>query len=292
MLHLIGRLPLKACYRVGGAVAFLAEKVFRYRSDVVMTNLSRCFPEKKYKELSLLKHEFYRHFGDLVAETLWFGATRDPERLRKAHIVELSGLEEVNRVFEKAPSVMVMYSHCGNWELYGGIASYNYSDQPSPLTEDNTVVVYKKMKSRMWDEIIRDNRLAPVLDKEGFEGYVESNELVRFVLEHRDRKMCYNVNTDQSPYKFAKACPEVEFMHQTTRTMTAAAALARKVGMAVFYLNMKPVERGRYVMQYTLLCEDASGVSPEEMMARYYELLEKDINETPSNYLWTHKRWK
>lgn len=292
LLRLLGALPLKFHYAMGRFVAFLAEKVFRYRSDVVTVNLSRCFPEKKYGELKRLKHAFYRHFGDLVAESVWFGACRSPKRLLKEHVVELKGNEDVNRIAATGKSVMTMYSHCGNWELYGGIESYNWSDSPTIFREDNFVVVYKKMKSRMWDDILRDNRTAPLKDRRGFDGYVESNDLVRYVLEHRGEQKFYNVNTDQAPYKFAKACPEIEFMGQKTTTMTAAAALARKTGMAVFYLNMRPVERGRYVMEYTLVCEDASQHTPEEIMARYYELLEKDIKAMPENYLWTHKRWK
>ena len=27
-------------------------------------------------------------------------------------------------------------------------------------------------------------------------------------------------------------------------------------------------------------------------MERYYALLQKDIEAQPSNYLWSHKRWK
>ena len=33
-------------------------------------------------------------------------------------------------------------------------------------------------------------------------------------------------------------------------------------------------------------------MTPEEITRRYYDLLEKDIKETPHNWLWSHKRWK
>ena len=33
-------------------------------------------------------------------------------------------------------------------------------------------------------------------------------------------------------------------------------------------------------------------MKPEQIMRRYYDLLEEELNETPHNWLWTHNRWK
>ena len=40
------------------------------------------------------------------------------------------------------------------------------------------------------------------------------------------------------------------------------------------------------------IARDASELAPGEVMDRYYALLQKDIEAQPSNYLWSHKRWK
>ncbi|MBQ2874111.1 MAG: hypothetical protein IJE85_02320, partial [Bacteroidales bacterium] len=49
---------------------------------------------------------------------------------------------------------------------------------------------------------------------------------------------------------------------------------------------------GRYEMTLIPICRNASEFTPEEIMRKYYDLLEEEINETPHNWLWTHKRWK
>jgi len=183
-----------------------------------------------------------------------------------------------------------MYSHCGNWELFGGIE--NYAPAPFCINEENTVVVYKKMSSRMWDEILRHFRTAPLKSRKTFEGYVESDDVVRYILRNRSNRKVYNFNTDQNPYKNAVATMQLTFMNQHSYSMTAAASLARKMGLAVVYLAMRIKQRGHYEIEYIPICEDASKMTPEEIMLRYYELLEKDIKEQPANYLWTHRRWK
>ena len=47
LLRLLGLLPLRVHYALGRFVAWLAEDVIRYRRDVVIHNLTKCFPDKK-----------------------------------------------------------------------------------------------------------------------------------------------------------------------------------------------------------------------------------------------------
>ena len=81
-------------------------------------------------------------------------------------------------------------------------------------------------------------------------------------------------------------------MHQQTNAMIGSMGLACKLSHAVVYMGMKRLERGRYEVSFTPICEDASQMTPEEILRKYYDLLEQELNETPANWLWSHKRWK
>lgn len=290
-LRLLGLLPLRVHYALGRFVAWLAEDVVRYRRDVVMHNLTKAFPEKNVWDLKPIRKAFYQHFGELVAEAVWFGGCRNAKRLRRARLVEVENPEVAARLFEAAPSMVVMYSHSGNWELYGGIESYNYTDKPLPFNEQNFCVVYRELSSRAWDDVMRDNRFAPLKDRKHFPGYIETKDLIRYAYSHRDEKKIYNVNTDQRPYFESPANMDVDFFGQQVQTMTGAAALARKLGMSVAYLSMRRERRGHYVMRYEPICEDASKLGVAEIMQQYYRLVEADIRQQPENYLWTHQRF-
>ena len=291
LLRLLGLLPLRVHYVLGRLVSWLAEDVVRYRCDVVDGNLALCFPDKSDQERMEIRKAFYRHFGEIIAETVWFGACRTPKRLRRQRLVEIDNPEVPARLFEAAPGMVVMYSHYGNWELYGGIESYNYTDIPVPFTEQNFCVVYRELSSKTWDCIMRDNRFAPLRDRKHFPGYIETRDIIRYAFAHRDEKKVYNLNTDQRPYFASPANLDIDFFGQHVKTMTGGAALARKFGMAVAYLSMRRDRRGHYTLHYTTICEDASQMPVEDMMKQYYALLEKDVREQPANYLWSHKRF-
>ena len=288
---LLSKLPLSLLYRVGDFSAWLAGNALHYRSDVVWINLSRSFPDKKYKELKSVYKDFYRHLGELVAEFIWFGGSTF-KKLRKQGIVKITNSQVLADMREKAPSVTLLSTHCGNWELMGGLPGYESADGALfPFSERDIYVVYKKLSSEVSDRVFALNRIAP-LEIVGTECEVESKNILRFSIANKDRKCLYIYPADQAPYSGTGKHPIGEFMHQPTNAMIGSMGLACKLSHAVVYMGMKRLERGRYEVTFTPICEDASQTTPEAILRKYYDLLEQELNETPANWLWSHKRWK
>jgi KDO2-lipid IV(A) lauroyltransferase len=256
-----------------------------------MVNLSRSFPDLKYGEIKALAKDFYRHFGEIVAESIWFSGS-NYKRLYDSGIVTVTNPEEFNRLFLSTPSMTVLSTHCGNWELLGGFLGYRTSTgEKVALEEEQIRVVYKKLSSPVADEVFKRNR-ASALEKVGTSCEIESMNILRHAVANRGKRLIYIYPTDQAPYWKAAKHPMGEFMHQQTNAMLGSVGAACKLSHSVMYLKMKRVERGRYEMTLIPLCANASEMKPEDLMRRYYDLLEEEINETPANWLWTHKRWK
>lgn len=287
----LGKLPLKFHYFMGDILSWIAEKLLRYRTDVVWINLSRSFPEMKYKELKQVYRDFYRHFGEIFAETIWFAAATY-KRLFKSGIVTVTNPEEINDIFLSTPSMTVLSTHCGNWELMGGFLGYRTSSGVKVAIEEKQIqVVYKKLSNPVSDEVFRRNRVA-ALEIVGTSCEIESSNILRQTLKQKDERKVYIYPTDQAPYRKAGKHPIGDFMSQPTNVMLGSVGVACKLSHSVMYMKMKRVERGRYEMTLIPICRDASELTPEELMRKYYDLLEEEIRETPANWLWTHKRWK
>lgn len=292
LMRLLALQPLKMHYFWGRCLSWFVSGPMHYRRDVVMINLARSFPEKKYSELRKIADDFYKHFGDLFAETFWFAGSHDTKRLRNSHICEMEHADVLNRLYNDCPGVIVLTSHLGNWELTGGILNYVYAPDKVDFGEKNTTVVYKELSNSFWDKVFGDNRCAPIAKENKETCYVESRKILRFVIAHRNEKRLYIFPTDQCPYKYASAHTVDNFMHQPTLTMTGGAALAHKFGFAVVYMAFKKKEDFGYKMSFREICPDASKFTPEDIMNKFYSYLEEDVNAQPENYLWTHKRWK
>lgn len=291
ILVILSKLPLKFHYFMGDILAWLARNVIRYRYDVVMTNISRSFPEKKYKEISNIAQDFYRHFGEIVAEAIWFSGS-SYKRLYKSGIVTITNPELVSGMFENSPSLTVLSTHCGNWELMGGFLGYRRPDDfQYAFGEAQISVVYKRLASDVADEVFKRNRVSP-LEVVGTECELESSQVMRFSIRNKDAKRVYIYPNDQAPYWKAAKHPIGKFLNQETNAMAGSLGVACKLAHAVVYMKMKHVGRGRYEMSFIPICDDASKHNPEELVRKYYDILEEEIVETPYNWLWTHKRWK
>ena len=220
-------------------LAWFLRKVVRYRSDVVMVNLSRSFPKKSYEEIREIHKRFYRHLVTIFTEMLWVGTCRGErgrEKFRRSHKLEFANPEEYNRLAALGRPIMLLEAHTGNWELMGGLPISSYGE-PLNIRPDQYAVTYLALHNSRADRFVERARLG-ILEGTGFQGYVETSRVMRFVLEHRDTPFLYTFITDQYPYS-----PH----HVPVRF---------------------------------------------EIMNKYYQLLEEDLEEQPWNYLWTHKRWK
>lgn len=289
VITLLSRLPLRLLYLIADILAFIAYHVVRYRIRVVRNNIALCFPHYTAKQREDITRKFYHHLADIVVEALWFGGCSS-KQLREQHIVEVLNPETLTDVAANGRSVVILNGHFGNWELSGGIMYYNYTDKPSVVSEKNYVIVYRALNN--CDDFFRKNRMAHVVDKEAFEGYLESYSVLRYVMKHREQQKLYTFITDQHPYRSAKGILPVVFCGQQCTTMAAAANLAQHFGFSVVYQRMRNQSRGHYTYEYIPITQDASQTTSQDIMNRYYELLTEDVMSQPEQYLWSHKRFR
>ena len=290
-LFLLSIFPLKFHYFMGDILSWLLKKVFRYRYSVVLTNVARSFPTNGYAEPRRIVDGFYKHLGEVAAEAVWFSHSSH-RRVMKSGLVRITNAEVLVDYFRKSPSVTVLSTHCGNWEILGGIFAYlDNTGLDHQITQENVRVVYKKLSSPVSDEVFKRNRISP-LKKDEDTCVIESSNILRYAISHKNEKKMYVYPADQSPYRGTGRHFIGEFMHQPTNAMQGSMGVACKLSHAVLYCKMKRVKRGQYDMTLIPMADDASKTTPEELLRKYYDLLEEEIRETPSNWLWSHKRWK
>ena len=287
-IKLIGMCPLGFHHFNARWIGWCIENVFKYRTGLVEVNLANAFPEKSQLDRDKIKHQFYVHFAKIFLEAAWFSAC-NKKRLRKSHIAEIINPELLNRLYDQRPSIMIMSSHSGNWEIMGGACNYSYKED-FHFNDLDICSVYRQLSNQMMNDIMEDIRLAVISDRKAFTGYMESRNVLRYVFKNKDKKKIYLFTTDQRPYFSGSDHMKVTFMNRPCYAMSASAGVAKKFGMAVVYQRMLE-RKGGYDIEYIPICEDASKMSVEEMVDKYYRLLEEDLRTQPYNYLWTHNRW-
>ena len=80
-------LPYTALYLLSDFLFVILYRLVGYRRKVVFSNLQRSFPDKNKEELKIIMINFYRHFCDILIESVK-GFTVSEEQLRKRVLIK------------------------------------------------------------------------------------------------------------------------------------------------------------------------------------------------------------
>ena len=121
---------------------------------------------------------------------------------------------------------------------------------------------------------------------------IEKKDTIRKTIERKDvfRALC--LGSDQSPTHWKTAYWTI-FLNQDSGFFTGTERIARKFDYPVVFSEMRRVKRGYYEIEFTEIATPNYKDLPDgEITERFVRMLEKSINKYPSDYLWSHRRWK
>ena len=272
-LRLLSYLPLTALYFISDILFYCSFYVLRYRRDIVRKNLSNSFPQKSTKELKRIERHFFKNLADTSVETLKLLTITEASLLQRVEIDDTL----TRRLGDLGHSVFGMTAHFNNWEWLLVAGSNQLGIELH--------AVYQKLRSPFWNHLMRQirSRFGVVLH--------EKNDVVRDIYRMGKKPYLMSMVADQRPYSGEKRY-WAEFMNQDAVFYTGTDSLARRLDIKVIYARMKRIRRGYYKVWFEELDLNPTASSPHDITNRYIQIVEEDIRNDPSSYLWTHDRWK
>lgn len=272
-MYMVGLLPMWVLYLISSFFAFLMFRLVPYRKGVVTQNLSRSFPEKSELERQQMTRDFYRCFTDNVVEIIKsFSITAEGQKQK----VSVTGLELVHDQLRANKHVIISMGHCGNWEILNILSHQAAVDM---------YAVYKPLRNRAVD------RLFLTLRSRFGMGLVPAKSIVRHILSNKDKPSVYFFIADQCP-RVVEEKYRLNMLNQQTSMFSGVEKLACLTDAAVMYMHVTRSGRGKYAITYKPITLSPKETKETEIIRHYASLLEQNIQESPSDWLWSHKRWK
>ena len=275
IIYQISRLPLSVLYVFSDCLFFLLHTIIGYRRNVIRTNLKKSFPDKSQDEINAIHKEFYKNFCDYLVETLKSFSISQKELDERFTYSNLEVFEEIKA---ENKNVMMMCGHVFNWEWFIGTVKY--------LPTADSAAVYHKIKNPFWDEKINAMR-----GRFGTKA-LDMKDVLRFMMKTpNDGETAYLFVADQSPKKSAIHY-YINFLHQNTPVFNGFDKIAQRKNMGVVYCKTEKRKRGHYHTTFIRIKPQNEKFEENEIVHQFFDLLEKNIQQHPSNWLWSHKRWK
>jgi KDO2-lipid IV(A) lauroyltransferase len=269
---IIGQIPLFILYPLSDFLAWIASDVIRYRYNVVKENLKQSFPEMSKQERKKLSRKFYVNFTDVLVESFKM-LGRNPKLIPSR--VKILNPELPKTYQSEGRSIVAVSSHCSNWEWMGvGLQE---------LTGIRCLLTYRPLSSALMERLMKEVR------------QLNGGELVS--MQHTFRAVASSQTpllslliSDQAPH------PEnaywTNFLHQDTPVFMGAERIAKATNSVVVFIAMRRVKRGFYSLEFQELTKEPKLETEFAITEMHVRALEKLIFEDPSNWLWTHLRWK
>ncbi|KYG79517.1 lysophospholipid acyltransferase family protein [Roseivirga echinicomitans] len=266
-------LPLWMLYILSDFLYIVAYKIGRYRISVVSANLRNSFPNHSEKELIEIRQQFYRHFTDLLVESLKIFSISEEEA--KARFV-VTNPEVLQPFIDTNRSILIVGGHYNNWEMLAvGIDAY---------IEHQSVAIYHALKNKFLNEKILASR-----SKFGLK--MISRPDVKAFFANTTALTATIFGADQSP-SIAKKVYWTHFLNQETAVMFGVEKFAKEKNSPVVFGGIKKVKRGYYEFTFEVLFAEPTLCLHGEITESHVRRLERQILEAPQYWLWTHKRWK
>jgi KDO2-lipid IV(A) lauroyltransferase len=249
--------------------------VFGYRKAVVLKNISYAFPEKSEEEKQKIAKKFYKHFTDIMIESIKAFSISEKEILKR---YTYKNPELVNKYAKEGKSIALVSAHLANWE---------WSISTPLVLNIDVFGAYNKLRNETFEKTLRENR-----EKFGITGATTSNfmKLIKHNFENNIQG-AYILLSDQSPH-IAKTFHWGTFFGVQVPVHTGAEMLAKKNDLVVINYRAKKIKRGYYETDFELITENPKEYKNYEITDKFLRITERNITEQPEYYLWSHNRFK
>lgn len=270
----VSYLPNRILYLLADFLYFIFYKLLGYRKKVVRNNISNSFPQKTEKERLAIEKSFYKHFADLVLESVKAFTISTEEIQKKVLHPDVSLF---NKYLQEGRHVALVGGHYGNWELFAVSVGLDIPHQP--------VALYTPLKNKFMDKKMQSSRARFGLLMRNYE------QVKQMAVDPEQKPMAVIFGSDQSP-RLSQKPHWMEFLNQETGVQVGTEKFARDYNAVVIYGLIKKVKRGHFELTYRLITDDPSQLPWGAITEMHTRELEKDIMDEPAYWLWTHKRWK
>lgn len=272
VVYPLSLLPLWILYGLSDLVFLLFMSILPYRKKVVQINIENSFPDLSPRDQAVLVRGFYRHFSDLLIESIKNLSISKEELLRRMKVLNPEVLQELEK---KGKSVLFVSGHFNNWEWF--ITSQ------ALLVPFDSYGIGMPLSNGFWDKKLTERRQRFGLKVVNAKNYKE--------MFQQEKAVSVLVLTDQAPADARKSY-WMEFLQQPTPILFGVEQMANEFDLSVVHFTMKKIKRGQYSVEFQVLTEDPKSLSYGVLTEKHVKLLEESIIDQPFNWLWSHKRWK
>ena len=264
-------LGIKLASNFGSLIGGLLGPFFRSKKKIKL-NIKKALPETSEKNIEIIVNKMWRNYGRILSEYVFIKKFRDSINEK---FITVEGQEVLDSVKDSREPVVFISGHFNNFELMA------MQIQKSGI---NLAAIYRPLNNIFLNkimEIIRKKYICQNQIKKGRSG-------TRELLEFFKKNYSIALMIDQRVSEGIKS----DFFGQSAFTTTIPAQLVKKYGCKIIPVYIERITGSSFKLRIDrpIIYEKDSSI--DEITLNLNKCLEKMILNNPSQWIWTHNRWK
>ena len=243
------------------------------RSEKILKkNILNAFPNIDNNSLKKIKKDMWNNYGRTFAE---YAFIKEFKNGKLEDNLKIEGAEILQKVIDEKKPVLFLSGHFANFELMAMVIE---------RSGINLAAIYRPLNNFFIEPYmtrLRKNNICKVQIKKGLNGI---KEIFRFLKNNYSIAMMIDQRVRQGE--------RIDFFKKKAHTTSLPALLAKKFKCQIVTIKIKRYENYKFkiTIEKPVIFSETETVG--SITLKLNSWLERTILENPSQWIWTHDRWK
>ena len=264
-------LGFKLASNIGGQIGKFFGPFFRSKKKL-LSNIKKALPDLDEENIQLIIKKMWTNYGRILSEYMFIKDFRN-SKLKKFFKIE--GQEILDKLSSSKEQVIFVSGHFNNFELMA------MQIEKSGI---NLAAIYRPLNNIFLNKIMEKIRKKHICKNQIKKGRSGTRELLEFF----NKKYSIALMIDQRVSEGIKS----NFFGHLASTTTIPAQIIKKFKCRVVPIYIERINDNHFKMTVNKPISYREDSTIEDITESLNKLLEKMILLNPSQWIWTHDRWK
>jgi len=261
----------KLASNLGALIGGLLGPFFRSKKRII-SNIKKALPDIGEKNIELIIKKMWKNYGRILSEYVFIKNFRNLEYQK---FLTIEGKEILNEIKNSNEPVVFVSGHFNNFELMA---------MEIEKAGINLAAIYRPLNNIFLNKIMERIRIKYICRKQIKKGRSGTRELLKYFKKNYSIAMMIDQRVSEGI--------KVNFFGQTALTSTIAAQLVKKYGCKIVPIHIERINSINFKIKINEPIHYSKESSIEEITQDLNKWLEKMILLNPSQWIWSHDRWK
>ncbi|MDC0151151.1 lysophospholipid acyltransferase family protein [Candidatus Pelagibacter sp.] len=261
-------LGLKISIFISGKIFMLVGPLFRSKK-ICHQNLSIAFPKSNEMERNKILKDMWCNYGKIFAEYIFI------KKIKNSQKITVENQDLLNLIKKDQKPVIFISGHFNNFELMA---------MHLEMSGINLAAIYRPLNNKFLNPIMENIRKKNICKKQIKKGISGTKEILKSFKNGSSVALMIDQRVSQGI--------KSKFFNKEALTTTIPAQFVKKFDANIVPIYIERLENNNFKLKIYKPLKFNKNTSIEKITLDLNLILEKMVIKNPSQWIWSHNRWK